>query len=87
MPIDKNPECIYECNKGIECENYDCTVCEHNPKNEAIPENDEIVLIDRMTGKRQTCNINDLCRLIKTVFPDKEEQKELLREMFRNSFE
>ena len=49
-------------------------------------ENDDIIMVDRMTGKKQKCNINDLCSLIKTIFPDKEEQKELLQEMFRRSF-
>lgn len=34
MPIDKEHRCIYECNKGIKCECFDCNICEHNPKKE-----------------------------------------------------
>ena len=32
MPLDKDKNCIYECNKGIKCECSDCNICEHNPK-------------------------------------------------------
>ena len=34
MPIDKEHGCIYECNKGVKCECFDCSMCEHNPKKE-----------------------------------------------------
>ena len=34
MPLDKEAKCIYECNKDIKCECYDCNSCEHNPKKE-----------------------------------------------------
>lgn len=46
---------------------------------------DEIVMTDRCTGKEIKCNIYDLVHFIETVFPDKEEQKELLRAMFDRS--
>ena len=32
MPLDKNHECLYECNKGIKCECSDCSICKHNPQ-------------------------------------------------------
>ena len=31
MPTDKEPKCIYECNKGIKCECNDCNICIHKP--------------------------------------------------------
>ena len=34
MPIDKEHGCVYECNKGVECECSDCSTCEYNPKKE-----------------------------------------------------
>lgn len=53
--------------------------------NEKTTDNeDEITMIDRRTGEETKCNIYDLVNLIKIVFPDKEEQKELLRQMFRD---
>lgn len=44
----------------------------------------EMVLEDRRTGYKSKCNIEDFCNMIKTIFPDKEEQKQLLMEMFRD---
>ena len=32
MPIDKEPKCIYECNKNIKCECNDCNICIYKPK-------------------------------------------------------
>lgn len=44
----------------------------------------EITMVDRRTGKEVKCDAEDLCHLIETVFPDKEEQKELLQAMLRD---
>ena len=41
-------------------------------------------MTNRETGEKKKCNINDFCNLIKTFFPDREEQKELLRQIFRD---
>ena len=32
MPLDKKKNCIYECNKEIQCEYSDCNSCQHKPK-------------------------------------------------------
>ena len=49
-----------------------------------IANENEIVMTDRETGQENKCNIDDFCHLIKTIFPDKEEQKELLQQIFRD---
>lgn len=49
-------------------------------------ENESITITatHRITGKEVEWDLNDLCDLIKLVFPDREEQKKLLQEMFRD---
>lgn len=47
----------------------------------------EITLIDRYTGEEQSVNLDDFVHLIQTVFPDREEQKELLQMMFDNAID
>ena len=49
-----------------------------------VANENEIVMTNRYTGKEYKCNIDDFCHMIQTVFPDKEEQKELLQQMFRD---
>ena len=49
-----------------------------------VANQNEMVMTDRYTGEEKKCNINDFCNLIKTIFPDREEQKELLQQIFNN---
>lgn len=34
IPLNEEHRCIYEYNKGIECECPDCSICKHTPKME-----------------------------------------------------
>lgn len=49
-----------------------------------IANENEMVMTNRYTGEMSKCNIEDFCNTIKLLFPDKEEQKALLIEMFRD---
>jgi hypothetical protein len=44
----------------------------------------EIVMQNRVTGIHCKANINEFVNIIKTIFPDRREQKQLLIQMFRN---
>ena len=44
----------------------------------------EMVMTNRYTGEEEKCDIDDFCNMIKTIFPDREEQKELLQQIFRD---
>jgi len=50
-----------------------------------LADNDyEMVMQDRVTGVHIKINIDDFVHMIKTVFPDKEEQMSLLKQIFRD---
>lgn len=42
----------------------------------------ELLMTDRETGVHQKAKVEDIANIIKTVFPDRNEQKELLKAMF-----
>ena len=49
-----------------------------------IASRNEMIMTNKDTGKEQKCSIDDFCKLIKTVFPDREVQKELLQQIFKD---
>lgn len=49
-----------------------------------VANENEMVMTDRYTGEHKKCNIDDFCNHIKMIFPDRQEQKELLQQIFRN---
>ena len=44
---------------------------------------DEVALVNRYTGEVQKCKAKTFCNFIKGVFPDEEEQKELLYQIIK----
>ena len=44
----------------------------------------EMIMTHRITGKKVKCTVGDFCDLIETLWPDKEEQKKVLQEIFRD---
>lgn len=49
-----------------------------------VANENEIILKNRYTGVESKCDLNAFVHMIKTVFPDKKEQKELLERMFQD---
>lgn len=49
-----------------------------------VANENEIVLTDRITGYKSKCNIEKFCNFIKKIYPDKEEQKQLLIDLLRD---
>ena len=44
---------------------------------------DEVALVNHYTGEVQKCKAKTFCNFIKGVFPDEEEQKELLCQIIK----
>ena len=54
---------------------------------DVLDKRNEILLTDRFTGVHQKTNLHDIVKLIQIAFPKKEEQKQLMREMFQRTTE
>lgn len=73
--------------RSYECDNFcnECSIekCE-NRTEDFDTDQDYIVVTNKETGKKSICDVNVFCNLIKTVFPDREDQKELLQNIFQS---